>query len=215
MILPLEAISHKEWLLFVSFLFLKCIYICCWFDCMEIDLIYPHTAIEWRDWLTLNHATSKGVWVQMPSKRSGLPGINWRECVEQALCFGWIDSKKVNIDHQFSRQYVSPRKPKSTWSKVNKELIQRLTESGRMHEAGMKCVECAKQNGSWHLLESIDALLIPGDLAEAFNLHMGSRDRFEAKSKSFKKLALTNLLFAKTVHTRQKRIEAILLSIYT
>ena len=179
---------------------------------METPTIFPKNAAEWREWLILHHAQEKGVWVQMPSKKSGIEGISWSTLVEHALCFGWVDSKKVKLDDVFSKQYVSPRKPKSTWSKINKTWIDKLHVQGMMYPAGSRAVEIAKQNGSWQLLDTVDALEIPPDLEATFLKFPGSKEWFTSKSPSYQKLLLASLVLAKTAATRQKRIDAFLVA---
>lgn len=179
----------------------------------NLPVLYPKSEAEWRSWLEANHLKAKGVWVEMPRQDTGIPGITWKICVKQALCFGWIDSKKVKVNAQFSRQWVSPRKPKGMWSLINKNLISELEKDGLMYPAGMQVVARAKENGAWSLLDSVDALLIPADLQKRFDLVKGSEALFRTKSKSFQKLALAQLVLAKTTETREKRISALLSSI--
>lgn len=176
----------------------------------EIDIFYPNNVSAWRDWLEQNHATQQSVWLLYYTKSSGKPTISWSEAVDVALCFGWIDSKHVKIDAETSRQYFTKRKAKSTWSRVNKDKIEQLTAAGLMTEAGLKSVEIAKQNGSWTILDSIEALEIPEILELAFSQNEGSKQKFQTQSKSKQKLMLYGLKAAKTIPTQEKRIAEIL-----
>src|SRR5690606_24902090 len=106
------------------------------------------------------------------------PSITWSEAVDVALCFGWIDSKKIKIDEETAHQFFSKRKPKSTWSKINKEKVRRLMETGLMTKAGYEIIERAKQNGSWIILDEVEELRIPEDLEIAFKKQKGAKAYF-------------------------------------
>lgn len=173
----------------------------------EVEVVYAANGAEWREWLEKNHASKEAVWVVFYTKASRKVTMQWTEAVDEALCFGWIDSKKVAIDHEKSHQFFSRRKPGSTWSRINKEKIVRLIESGKMTDAGLKSIEIAKQNGSWTILDSVEDLLVPEDLEAAFALRPGSAEFFSSLSKSVKKMMLYWLVSAKKPETRQKRIE--------
>ena len=136
-----------------------------------------------------------------------MPAVSWSEAVDEALCFGWIDSTKRPIDEEKYMQYYGKRKPTSTWSKVNKEKVEKLIADGRMTSAGLESIKIAKQNGSWNILDTVEALIIPDDLEKAFKTTPGSRDFFLALSKSAKKSILHWLVMAKRPETRQKRIK--------
>lgn len=129
--------------------------------------------------------------------------------MDVALCYGWIDSKKIKIDPETSHQFFSRRKAKSTWSKINKEKISKLVESGLMAQAGLNSIEIAKQNGSWTLLDEVEALTVPEDLNQALTAKPGAKEFFEGLSKSVRKMMLAWLLFAKRPETRQNRIDEI------
>lgn len=175
----------------------------------KIDFFYPKNRVEWRAWLEQHHKPKQSVWLVFYTKASGRPSLTWREAVDIALCFGWIDSKKVNIDGESYRQFFSKRKSKSPWSKINKEKVQGLMENGLMAQAGLDSVEVAKQNGSWTLLDEVEELIIPRDLKRAFEKHEGSLDYFQNLSKSVKKMALHWIVMAKRPETRQKRINEV------
>lgn len=175
----------------------------------ETIVFYPASLSEWREWLIANHLSEQSVWLVFHTKSSGKPSITWSEAVDEALCFGWIDSKKIKIDDTTSHQFFSKRKPKSTWSKINKEKVQRLIADQLMTEAGYKSIEIAKQNGSWIILDAVEALIIPEDLESAFSEHPGSKAYFLSLSKTIKKMMLQWIVFAKRPETRQKRIKEI------
>jgi uncharacterized protein YdeI (YjbR/CyaY-like superfamily) len=179
-------------------------------DAKPIEIFYPKSPIAWRKWLEKNHVSKQAVWLVFYNKKSAKKSITWSESVDVALCFGWIDSKKVKIDEETSHQYFSKRKPSSTWSKINKEKVQRLTEQGLMTAAGLKCVETAKKNGSWSTLEEVDELKIPPDLQAALYRKPKANKFFLSLSNSSMKMILTWILFAKTEETRLKRIAEII-----
>jgi len=119
----------------------------------ETEIFYPTSQAAWRQWLEANHSSKQAVWLVFYTAASEKPSITWSDAVDEALCFGWIDSKVVRIDAETRHQYFSRRKPKSTWSKVNKEKIPRLIEDGRMTQAGLESIAVAKQNGWWTILD--------------------------------------------------------------
>lgn len=175
----------------------------------EIDIFYPLNIAAWREWLLANHQHKQSVWVVFYSKSSQKPTISWSEAVDVALCYGWIDSKKVKIDPESSHQFFSKRKANSTWSKINKAKVQKLRDDGLMAQAGLDCVALAKQNGSWNLLNEVEELIIPLDLDNAFNTYKDSRNYFLSLSKSTRKMMLQWIVLAKRAETRQKRIDEI------
>jgi uncharacterized protein YdeI (YjbR/CyaY-like superfamily) len=135
--------------------------------------------------------------------------VEYGDAVEEALCFGWIDSKSKPIDDEKFMQFFSKRKPNSVWSKVNKEKIERLSQQGLMTKAGYDIIEKAKQNGSWTILDEAEALIIPSDLEEAFTQKPNTKDYFLNLSRSDKRNILQWLVLAKRAETRQNRINEI------
>lgn len=175
----------------------------------ETTIFYPENTQQWRRWLEENHDKEQNVWVVFYKKSAGKPTITWSESVDEALCFGWIDSKKISIDSEKSHQFFSKRKAKSIWSKINKDKVDRLIADGLMTKAGLDIIEIAKQNGSWNILDPVDALIIPDDLEKAFETKPGSKEFYLGLSKSIKKMMLYWIISAKRPETREKRIEEI------
>ncbi|ANE51686.1 YdeI/OmpD-associated family protein [Flavisolibacter tropicus] len=175
----------------------------------SITVFYPESINTWRKWLEKNHLSKTAVWLVFYSKKSGRKTISWTDAVDVALCFGWIDSKKIKIDEETSHQFFSKRKPKSTWSKINKEKVIKLIDKGLMSKAGIDAIEMAKQNGSWTMLDQVEELVIPEDLENAFQSKHGSKDYFLSLSKSVRKAMLQWLVLAKRPDTRLKRIDEI------
>lgn len=172
----------------------------------EIEEYYPRTKQHLRRWLEKNHLEKDAVWFIFHRKHTGKPTVNWSDAVDEALCFGWIDSKAETIDGNTFRQYFCKRKPNSTWSKINKQKIENLLSKGLMTQAGLKVIEVAQQNGSWTILDEVEELIIPTDLDEEFIKCNNSKDDFLALSKSKRKYLLQWIALAKTATTRQKRI---------
>lgn len=173
------------------------------------DVFQPSSTEEWRRWLNENHTERDFIWVEFHTKASGKDTISWSEAVDHALCFGWIDSKKVKVDEITYHQYFCPRKPTSTWSRVNKEKLEQLSAQGLMQPAGLKVVEVAKKNGSWTLLDDVEDLIVPQVLQKEFDKHEGSQAFYESHSKSMKKQFLSWIALAKREETQLKRAQEI------
>lgn len=174
-----------------------------------VETFCPASREEWRNWLKENHSSSQSVWLVQYKQKSARPSISWSDSVEEALCFGWIDSTRNTIDEEQFVQFFCKRKPTSNWSKINKAKVERLIATGMMGEAGFKSIEIAKKNGSWSILDEVEELVIPEDLAEAFQSQSGAEDYFIGLSKSVKKMMLQWIVLAKRPETRQKRITEI------
>jgi uncharacterized protein YdeI (YjbR/CyaY-like superfamily) len=166
----------------------------------------PSGKQDWRKWLELNHNKKEAVWLIFYKKKSPNYNISWSDSVDEALCFGWIDSVKKTIDTEKYKQYFSKRKVKSNWSKINKGKVKTLIEQGLMEKEGYKSIEIAKKNDSWTILDQVEALVIPEDLKDAFLSHKESMEYFNSLSKSAKKILLYWVVSAKRTETRQKRI---------
>lgn len=176
---------------------------------IDTELFYAANKNQWRKWLEKNFNKKDGVWLVQYKRNSGVSTISWSDAVDEALCFGWIDSIKHPIDEEKFKQFFSKRKASSTWSKVNKEKVEQLIASGKMHPAGLACIEIAQKNGMWSILDTVDALEIPVDLEKAFRKIKGSKAFFESQSKTSKKGMLQWLVLAKRPETRQQRINEI------
>ncbi len=173
----------------------------------QLAEFHAHTRAEWRTWLQENHATAPGIWLITNKKTSGKAHLSYAEAVEEALCFGWIDSLPRKLDELRTALVFTPRKPKSGWSKVNKQRIATLLEQGLMTRAGLEKIEIAKQNGGWTLLDEIEKLTIPADLQAALDANPTALRHFNAFGNSVKKGILQWLQTAKRPETRQKRID--------
>ncbi|WP_242042220.1 YdeI/OmpD-associated family protein [Leptolyngbya sp. FACHB-541] len=167
---------------------------------------HPKTRSEWRAWLEQHHTRDKGVWLISYKKATGKPRFDYEEAVEEALCFGWIDSKGNKLDEERSLLWFAPRKPGTGWSKLNKERVERLIAQNMMMPAGLAKVEAAKQDGSWNALDAIEALEIPPDLETALASYAEAKQNFEAFPRSVKRGILEWVAAAKRPETRTKRI---------
>ncbi len=167
---------------------------------------HPKSRAEWREWLAGNHAKSKGIWLVILKKGASTAGITYVDAVEEALCFGWIDGGMNSLDAQRYKLYLSPRKPGSVWSRLNKQRIRKLVKEGIMTSAGLARIEAAKKDGSWSTLDAIEKLVMPADLLEQLSANAEARRNFEAFSESSKKIILCWIASAKRDETRRKRI---------
>lgn len=161
---------------------------------------------EWRSWLEAHHTQKQGIWLISYKKATGLPRIEYDDAVEEALCFGWIDSKPGKLDDERSMLWFAPRKPGTGWSKLNKERIVRLEASGLLAPAGIALIEAARKDGSWNALDAVEALEIPPDLEQAMAENIPAQQYFEAFPRSVKRAILEWIASAKQPPTRAKRI---------
>jgi uncharacterized protein YdeI (YjbR/CyaY-like superfamily) len=168
---------------------------------------HPETRAAWRQWLETHHTRTEGVWLVSYKKATGKPRVEYEESVEEAICFGWIDSKANKLDAERSMLWFAPRKAGTGWSRPNKERVARLLAAGRIHPAGLAKIEQAKADGSWHLLDAVEELEIPPDLRAALAAYPEAAACFEAFPRSVKRGILEWILVAKKPETRARRIE--------
>lgn len=164
------------------------------------------TRADWRQWLAGNHATEKSVWLKIYKKTSSTPSVTYDEAVDEALCFGWIDSLAKKGDDQHYLQFFAKRSPKSSWSRVNKNKVEKLTAAGLMTDAGQAMIDLAKRTGTWMDLDDVENLISPPDLQEQLDANPVAKGHFNAFPRSVKRGILEWLLTAKTPATRTKRI---------
>lgn len=170
---------------------------------------YPRNRQAWRNWLQKNHATKRSVWLIMYKKSSGKPTIRYNEVVEEALCFGWIDSVPRKRDAESSFLYISVRKAKSGWSALNKTRIEKLLRENKMAAAGLQKIEAAKKDGSWSALDKIEALEMPAALQKALTRNKKALAHFNGFPSSVRKQLFLWVESAKTPVTKEKRITGI------
>jgi uncharacterized protein YdeI (YjbR/CyaY-like superfamily) len=172
----------------------------------EIASYTPSSAADWRKWLQKNHYKEEAVWVVYYKKASGKPTVAYSDAVDEALCFGWIDSKAVSIDDETFKQFFSRRKPTSVWSKVNKAKIEKLIAANKMTDAGLKVIDIAKANGTWTILDAVEELLIPDEMEKLFATNKKAKENFLAFSRTDKRNILQWIALAKRPETTQARI---------
>ena len=171
--------------------------------------VAPTSRQMWRRWLKQHHATASGVWLVFAKKHTGFSCPTYSEAVEEALCFGWIDSVMAPVDGDFYRQLFTPRKPRSAWAATNKARVARLIEQGLMTPAGMAAIDLAKQNGSWSTLDAAESLTVPTELRRALNANAQARKHWPGFTDSQRRQFLYWLAGAKREETRAARIVAI------
>lgn len=169
--------------------------------------VHALTRAEWRAWLEANHARTEGVWLITYKKATGKPRLEYGESVEEALCFGWVDSKPGKLDDERTMLYFAPRKPRSGWSKPNKDRVARLIEADLMRPAGLAKVEAAQKDGSWTALDAVEALEVPADLTAALAEYEKAAEHFEAFPRSVRRGILEWISNAKRSETRAKRVQ--------
>lgn len=143
------------------------------------NTFYAANANEWRNWLYLNHLNAESIWLIIYRKESGVPSVYYPEAVDEALCFGWIDSVANKRDNQSYYQFFSRRKLKSNWSKVNKLKVDKLLKQNKMMPQGLKMVAYAKESGTWEALNKVDELVIPKEMSDLFKNKQASSNQFQ------------------------------------
>jgi len=169
--------------------------------------VHAETAGEWRAWLEAHHADTPSVWLVSWKSATGRPSVPYERAVEEALCFGWIDSTNRSLDDERGMLWFTRRKPGSGWARTNKERIVRLEADGRMTAAGRAVIDAAKADGSWTLLDDVENLVVPDDLAAAFDRYPGSREQYDAFPRSARRVILVWIVQAKRPETRAARLE--------
>jgi uncharacterized protein YdeI (YjbR/CyaY-like superfamily) len=173
-----------------------------------IERFEPESRADWRAWLTKYHRRTEGVFVVFWKKEAAAKKdrfvLDYNAMVEEALCFGWVDSKPQKLDAERSMLYFAPRKSKSGWSRPNKERVERLEKAKLMQPAGAAKIAEAKRDGSWTMLDAIEDLLIPPDLERAFSKK--ARAHWDAFPRSPKRGILEWIAQAKRPETRAERI---------
>jgi uncharacterized protein YdeI (YjbR/CyaY-like superfamily) len=172
----------------------------------ELELLEPANRGEWRAWLARNADSAASVWLAIRKKGNTVTTLTYEQAVEEALCFGWIDSTMRKLDDARYKQLFSRRKPRSTWSRINKERVARLEAEGKTAPAGLAAVELAKQNGSWNAFDQIEDMIVPDDLARALASNPIALENFEAFAPSARKMFLYWIANVKGAEKRAERI---------
>lgn len=176
----------------------------------SLSTFYPKDRRAWRSWLQKNYDKSKGIWLIYYKTGKSKPRLPYSEMVEEALCFGWIDSLPRKLDDERSMLMFTPRKPKSVWSDVNKVRIDQLIQNGLMTEAGLVKINAAKLDGSWNTLNASNHAALsnelPKDMLLAFKGKKAALANYKAFAPSIRKQFMYWITSAKTPETRAKRI---------
>jgi uncharacterized protein YdeI (YjbR/CyaY-like superfamily) len=173
------------------------------------ERVHPPDRAAWREWLSANHASSNGVWLVFDKKAHRKDRLAYADAVEEGLCFGWIDSVLRPVSDEHYMQLFTPRKPKSVWSKLNKDRVARLVEQKLMMPAGLAMVEIAQRSGTWTALDSVEADTVPPDLASALGAKPAAARNFAAFAPSARKAYLYWINAAKRPETRTARIREV------
>lgn len=173
---------------------------------LPVNAVFAPTLAAWRRWLLRHHSRPQGTWLVSYKQGSGKATFDYNAAVEEALAFGWIDSKPRALDAERTMLWFAPRKPGTGWSAPNKRRVERLIASGRMTAAGQARVDAAKADGSWGKLDAVEALEIPADLATALRQHPPAATHFEAFPRSVKRGILEWITNARRATTRERRI---------
>ena len=171
-----------------------------------VKAVYAKTRRAWRNWLLKNHETEKSVWLIIYHKASPIQSVYYDEAIEEALCFGWIDSTANKRDPESSYLLFAQRKPKSVWSQKNKDRVRKLTDRGLMTAAGQAMIDLAKKNGMWDARTEVEQGIIPPDLKKAFSKNKPALKNFTLFPPSSKRIILAWISDAKRPETRAKRI---------
>jgi uncharacterized protein YdeI (YjbR/CyaY-like superfamily) len=171
----------------------------------DANRFQPESRDEWRAWLEENGSTTSEVWLVLWKAHTGRR-LDFQGLVEEALCFGWIDSRAEKLDTDRSMVRFTPRQQGSGWSRINKERVERLGRDGLMTDSGWAVVDAAKDDGSWALLDDVEALVVPADLEDALASRPGARERWEAFPPSARKAMLGWIAQAKREITRTARV---------
>lgn len=174
----------------------------------DAPVVEPSDRAAWRAWLEANHVSATGAWVVI-SRRPVGTGLDYEAAVEEALCFGWIDSTAGRVDDLRGKLYFARRKPRGGWAATNKARLERLIAAGRMAPAGLAAIERAKANGSWEVLDAVERLELPDDLRAALEARPPAAANFAAFPPSARKMLLGWVAIARRPATRAARIEEI------
>jgi uncharacterized protein YdeI (YjbR/CyaY-like superfamily) len=172
-------------------------------------IYHAETRAAWRAWLEAHHTTARGVWLASWKRSTGRPAVPYAEVVEEALCFGWIDSTVNALDAERGLQLLTPRRRRSSWTRLNRDRVARLESLGLMTEAGRRAVDAAKANGAWTLYDPVEDLLEPDDLAAALDLAPRARANWDGFRPSVRKGMLWWVVSASGSDTRARRIATI------
>jgi uncharacterized protein YdeI (YjbR/CyaY-like superfamily) len=177
----------------------------------DSEIIAFSSAKEWERWLARTHTGSRGVWLRFFKKGSEVASVTHAEALAAALCYGWIDGQLKKHDEESWLHKFAPRRPKSVWSKRNRELVEQLADAGKMRPAGLKEVAAAKADGRWdRAYDSPGKMTVPGDFLDLLSKNKKARKFFETLNKANTYAISWRLQTAKKPETREKRMQVII-----
>ena len=172
-----------------------------------LPTLFFASAAEWERWLEDNHALGDGVWIKTAKKGAGIESVRYPEVLETALCFGWIDGRREALDERFFLQRYTPRRPRSRWSRINRESAERLIADGRMRPAGLAEVERARADGRWDAAyDGQKRMTVPDDLQRELDARPRAKAFFAQLSSQNRYAILYRLQDAKRPQTRERRL---------
>jgi uncharacterized protein YdeI (YjbR/CyaY-like superfamily) len=175
----------------------------------DYPVVHAETCAQWRAWLELHHAAARGVWLCSWRTATGRPRCPYPEAVEEAICFGWIDSTTTILDEERGLQLYTPRRGKSAWTRLNRERAADMEARGLMSAAGRDAIAVARANGWWTISEQVEDLIDPPDLIAALDRFTGARAAWNGFPPSARKQMLWTIVSAARAETRAARIERI------
>jgi len=175
----------------------------------DLPIFHAESRAQWRSWLAANHDRVKGVWLCSWKASTGRPSCPYPEAVEEAICFGWIDSTVNRLDDERGLQLMTPRKAKSGWTRLNRRRAADMEAAGLMHDAGRRAIEVAQANGWWTIYDPVEDLIEPDDLAAALDADPAARAAWDGFPPSARKQMLWQVISAGRPETKAKRIETI------
>jgi uncharacterized protein YdeI (YjbR/CyaY-like superfamily) len=172
----------------------------------DLPIFHAETRAEWRSWLAANHDSARGVWLCSWKRTTGRPSCPYPDAVEEAICFGWIDATVNGLDDDRALQLMTPRKPKSSWTRLNRRRVAEMETAGLMADAGRRAVAVAQQNGWWTIYDPVEDLVEPPELATALDAAPMARAQWDAFPPSARKQMLWWVVSAARDDTRQRRV---------
>lgn len=175
----------------------------------DYPVFHAETRAQWRAWLVVHHDAAPGVWLCSWRSATGRARCPYPEVVEEALCFGWIDSTTTNLDDERALQLLTPRRARSTWTRLNRQRVADMEAAGLMTDAGRRAVEVARANGWWTVLDPVEDLVEPDDLAAALDADPAARVAWDGFPPSARKAMLWWVISAVRPETRARRVAAV------
>ena len=180
-------------------------------DAKKQPVVWFETQNDWDNWLAENHPKSNGVWLKIAKKGKGVTSVNYAEALDVAICYGWIDGQKQKFDDQFFLQKFTPRRPRSLWSKINREKVENLIAAGKMKPAGMAEVDAAKSDGRWDAAyDSPGNMTVPEELQAALDANPTAKAFFETLNKTNRYSFCFRVQTARNPEIRKTRIEKLI-----